>query len=317
MNLPSNHKALLTKAIKDKALQMGFDACGIAKAEKVDTGHTLIYEQWLENKHHGQMHYMANHRDKRNDPTLLVPGSQSIISLAINYHLKDFQNPQSHYKVSQYAAGKDYHPVLKEKLYHLLAFIQKQTPVSGPRVFTDSAPVMERYWAQKAGLGAPGKNTCLILPRKGSYFFLAEIVVDVELEYDTPFEKDLCGKCTRCMDACPTRAIAAPGKLDARRCISYLTIELKEDIPPPLSSNTQQYIFGCDICQQVCPHNIKFAVPCSEPAFEPLPAIKEWSRETWEQMDKSTYRKNFVKTRSAFPRASFGKLKANMGLKPE
>ncbi len=305
---------MLAHLIKEKALELHFDAVGFAAAQQVNEKHQHQFDQWLEHNFHGKMHYMANHREKRIDPTQLVPGAKTVICLAMNYHLEDYQPPEAHYKVSQYAAGIDYHYTIKKKLYTLLDFIREHTATDSARVFTDSAPVMERYWAQQSGLGSPGKNSCLILPRKGSYYFLAEIILDVELPADLPFEKDLCGKCTRCIEACPTQAITAPGLIDASRCISYLTIELKDPIPEEFSGKTEQYVFGCDICQQVCPHNIKFATPCREPDFEALEAIASFSKSQWETMDKSTFRKCFLKKGSPLARVKFEKLKNNLSL---
>lgn len=302
----------ISSQIRSKAVELGFDACGMAPAGEVDVEMRTRFTTWLSDCRHGKMQYMKNHMEKRLDPVSLVPGAKSVICLAMNYHRKGFQPEDAQYKISQYAAGKDYHTVIKKKLYLLLDFILSIAPGKNARVFTDSAPVLERYWAQKSGLGATGKNACLILPRKGSYFFLSEIIIDLELDYDTPFEKDLCGNCTRCIDACPTGAISAPGVIDAKSCISYLTIELKDEIPDAFRGKTADCIFGCDICQDVCPHNIKFAVPANEPEFEPIPAISQWNKNEWEMMDKPSYRKNFLKTGSPVARAAFQKLRGNI-----
>jgi epoxyqueuosine reductase len=308
----NTHSDSITSQIKSKAYELGFDACGIAPAGEVDTGIKTKFSSWLSEGRHGKMQYMENYLEKRMNPALLVPGAKSVICLAMNYHQRNFQPENSQYKVSQYAAGKDYHNVIKKKLYLLLEFIATIAPENKARVFTDSAPVLERYWAQKSGLGAIGKNACLILPRKGSYFFLSEIIIDIELDYNTPFEKDPCGKCTRCIDACPTGAILSPGVIDAKSCTSYLTIELKDEIPDAFKGKTADYIFGCDICQDVCPHNIKFAAPTKEPEFAPIPAISEWANNEWEIMDKPSYRQNFLKTGSPVARAAFKKLKGNI-----
>jgi epoxyqueuosine reductase len=240
MSSPPENIETITQFIKSKALELGFSACGIAKAEPVEPLIKEKFSHWLQRGYHGTMEYMHNHYEKRMDPCQLVPGAHSVISLTINYHQKEFQHHKSHYKISQYAAGEDYHHVIKKKLFLLMELVVEKQPDINFRIFTDSAPVAERYWAQKAGLGNTGKNACLIIPRAGSYFFLAEIITDLKLEYDEPYEKDLCGKCTRCMDACPTGAITSPGEIDARKCISYLTIELKDDIAdevPPLSGS--------------------------------------------------------------------------------
>lgn len=308
----SNINYQLGLLIKQKAKSLGFDACGFARVEQVNDNHQRNFLQWLAEGHQGRMKYMANYQEQRLDPSVLVPEAKSVIALAINYHQENFQPADAHYRISQYAAGIDYHYTVKRKLYRLLEFIQQQIPAPNARVFTDSAPVLERYWAQKAGLGAPGKNTCLIIPRKGSYFFLAEIILDAELSYDQAFEKDLCGTCTRCMDACPTKAIVEPGKLDARKCISYLTIELKDDIPEEFVGKTSQYIFGCDLCQQVCPHNKNFASPCTEPDFQPLSAVNSWVKADWDNLQKNTFRRHLLKTKSPLARVSFDKLMNSM-----
>ncbi|MFN2394509.1 MAG: tRNA epoxyqueuosine(34) reductase QueG [Bacteroidales bacterium] len=310
--MPQNRENNIAKKIKTKALELGFDACGITPAREVDRDMVSRFNNWIAQGSHGSMLYMENYRDKRLNPSLILPDGKSVICLALNYHQRNFQPEDACYKVSQYAAGTDYHTVVKSKLYRLLEFIKSEHLEANARVFTDSAPLLERYLAWQAGLGAPGKNACLILPRKGSYFFLAEIVTDLELDYDTPMEKDFCGKCTRCIDACPTNAIVAPGVINAKSCISYLTIELKDDIPQEFSGKTRSYIFGCDICQEVCPHNVKFAVPTKEKEFTPLPAIADWNKKNWEDMDNSSYRKNFIKTNSPVGRASFIKLKSNI-----
>lgn len=302
----------ISTLIKARAKELGFDACGIARAQAVDTTTQERINQWTDKGLHGQMDYMTRNTEKRLNPTLLVPGAQSVICVALNYHQKDYQPPGAHYKVSQYAAGRDYHFILKTKMYQLLEYIQTVAETQSARVFTDSAPVMERYWAQQAGLGATGKNTCLILPRKGSYFFLGEIILDIPLDYDPPYNKDLCGKCTHCMEACPTGAIVSPGVVDAKKCISYLTIELKDDIPGQFKGNTDNYIFGCDICQDICPHNRNFAQPTSEEDFRPLPAIARWEKQDWENMDKPAWKNAFVKTRSPVARALWPKLMQNI-----
>lgn len=312
MIIMNTHPNSIASKIKSKAFELGFDACGVAPSAEVDQEIKTRFNKWISKGMHGKMQYMENYIEKRMNPALLVPGAKSVICLAMNYHQKNFQPENAYYKVSQYAAGKDYHSIIKRKLYLLLEFINTIAPESNARVFTDSAPVLERYWAQKSGLGNTGKNACFIIPRKGSYFFLSEIIIDLEMDYDIPFEKDPCGKCTRCIVACPTSAIISPGVIDAKSCISYLTIELKDEIPDIFENKTGNNIFGCDICQNVCPHNIKFAVESKEPGFKPLQSISNWSKNDWEVMDKSTYRKNFIKTGSPLARASFLKLKGNI-----
>jgi epoxyqueuosine reductase len=305
-------KSHLSAMIKSKATQLGFTACGFAPANAVDEEQQQRFFGWLQKEYNGKMQYMANYTDKRMDPRELVPGALSVISLALNYHQKDFQPDDAWYKVSQYAAGLDYHYVIKEKLAILVEYIKEFTPVESHRIFADSAPVHERYWAIRAGLGWTGKNACLIIPQKGSFFFLSEIILDVELDYDTPFEKNHCGNCTRCMDACPTGAIVAPGQIDARRCTSYNTIELKDMIPTELRGKSQRFIFGCDICQNVCPHNKRFAKPYTESSFDALPSIRNWSRSDWENLDNPAFKKNFMKISSPISRAGFKKLKDNI-----
>lgn len=313
MNTDPHNQEALGLQIKTMAIDLGFDACGFAKAEPVDAVNAERLTSWLAHDHHDGMEYMANHSELRIDPCKLVPGAKTVICLAINYHQKNFQPDNAHYKVSQYAAGLDYHGVIKQKLYALLQKIQTLYPRElNARVFTDSAPVLERYWARKAGLGAFGKNTCLILPRKGSYYFLAEIIMDQKLPYDEPYTMDLCGKCTRCMDSCPTHAIIAPGVVHAPRCISCLTIEQKENIPEEIAPHLSDFIFGCDICQEVCPHNQRFATPTAVKDFSPIAAVSQWNRGDWNNLDKPTYRRSFIKTRSPIARASFEKLKANI-----
>lgn len=312
MALPQISREDLSLFIKQEALRLGFDACGIVEVKEVKGSHSERYEGWIKAGMHGEMNYLTNHGAKRFNPSLLVPGARSVISLALNYYQEKFQPEDTTYKVSCYATGVDYHFVIKHKLKELLDAIQKKTMVSHFRVFTDSAPVLERFWAQEAGLGAPGKNTCLILPRKGSFYFLSEIILDTPLVYDTPFEKDVCGKCTRCIDACPTQALKGDGTMDARRCISFLTIELKDTIPDKFKGKMNSCIFGCDICQLVCPHNQKFAQPTSVEEFHPLPAISGWSNHDWETMDKARFKKSFVKKSSAISRVRFEKMQLNI-----
>lgn len=299
-----------TESIKNKSFELGFSTCGIARAEALVDNKQLL-TKWLEKGYHAGMSYMTNHFHKRVDPILLVPGARSVVSVSLNYYPSKQQPKNAFYKISRYAYGQDYHFVMKDKL-HLLA--QYMTTLAGNhtyRVFTDSAPVLERSWAKQAGLGNYGKNTCLIIPRQGSYHFLGEIITSMELAPDEPFSKDLCGKCNKCIEACPTKALTAPGILDANRCISYLTIELKEPIPDQYRRKCNGWIFGCDICQEVCPHN-KFAKAHSEKAFKPLTSITDWTREQWELMTESDFKKYFADTRSAIGRVSYHKLMDNI-----
>ena len=288
---------------------MGFDACGIASARKADEKHIQALEDWLGSNGHGSMQYMDRNRELRTDPDRLMPGVRSIVCLAFNYHQKDFQPADCSFRISQYAAGVDYHVVIKTRLHQLMEQLMPILPAETAfRVFTDSAPVLEKFWATQAGLGAMGKNSCLIIPGKGSYFFLAEIFLNIELEYDKPFARDLCGKCTRCMEACPTSAITAPGKVHAPLCLSYQTIEKKDPVSPEVAPHLNGFVFGCDICQDVCPHNQRFARPCAEQLFQPLPAIQHWGNQEWQQMDIAVFNKNFRKTKSPLARAGFPKL---------
>ncbi len=300
----------LSEAIKQEAAALGFDACGIAHAAplQADREH---FSHWLEKGHHGKMGYMANHFEKRIDPRKLLPGAKSMIVVALNYYPAEKQPPDSRLKVSKYAYGKDYHFIIKEKLRKLIRRIADKDPQSRSREFTDSAPIMERSWAQRAGLGWTGKNACLILPKEGSFFFIGEILTTAPLKADEPFLKEHCGNCTRCMEACPTGAIIAPGEIDARRCISYLTIELKEPIPPEFKNKTKGWIFGCDICQDVCPFN-RFAYPHREESLKPLPFIKSWNDKDWKAMDKPTYNREVKKNHSPIARVKFEKLMHNI-----
>ncbi|MEE4177695.1 MAG: tRNA epoxyqueuosine(34) reductase QueG [Bacteroides sp.] len=296
--------------LKQEALKLGFSACGIASAEKFRE-HKQPLKSWLSEGMHGAMGYMENHLEKRLDPRLLVPGARSVVVVALNYFPPAFQHPESPYIVSKYAYGKDYHFILKEKLQQLLEILKKREPAHQGRVFTDSAPVLERGWAVKAGLGWTGKNGCLIIPRKGSFFFLGELITNIELQPDIPFEKDLCGNCTLCMEACPTGALISPGKLDARKCISYLTIELKSPVPEPFRGKMKGRIFGCDICQDVCPHN-RFAVPTDETGFLPLEPIRNWKAEQWENMEPVTFNQMVKKAASPMGRVTYSKIMDNI-----
>lgn len=270
MNFSSKEK--YSKIIKEKSRQLGFDFCGISKAENLEDESTRL-EEWLAKGFHGKMSYMSNHFEKRLDPAKLVPGARSIVSLLYNYYPGAEQEEEPEYKIAKYAYGKDYHFVVRDKLKALLAELQKEIGEINGRVFVDSAPVMERQWAAKSGLGWLGKNTLLLNKQFGSYFFIAELVIDLELAPDGPI-KDYCGTCTRCLDACPTAAFAGPHVLDASKCISYLTIELKDEIPSEFERKYDHWVFGCDICQEVCPWN-RFAKTHHEPAFAKLDGVKQ------------------------------------------
>ena len=297
-----------TQLLKREAHRLGFDFVGIAKAEFM-TEEARRLEQWLARGLHGRMHWMENHFDKRVDPTRLVPGARSVVSLLYNYHTEKEQTDPDAPRISQYAYGRDYHFVLKGKLKELLACLRDQIGAIDGRVFVDSAPVLERDWAKRAGTGWTGKNTLLIHPRAGSYFFLAELIIDLELEPDAPL-RDYCGTCSRCIDACPTEAISPQGYLvDGSRCISYLTIELKEAIPEAFRGKMENWMFGCDICQEVCPWN-RFARPHTEPAFEPHPDLLDMTRRDWEELTEETFQEVF--RHSAVKRTKYEGLKRNI-----
>ena len=286
---------------------MGFDSCGIARAEFLGEEASRL-EEWLKKGYHGQMSYMENHFEKRLDPTLLVPGSKSVISLTYNYFPSEKQREDS-YKISKYAYGEDYHRVVKDRLRELVSLMKQEIGDFHARVFTDSAPVMERSWAQRAGLGWIGKHSLLIDKKKGSFFFLAEIICDLELEYDLPFETDHCGRCSRCVDACPTEAILPNNTVDASKCISYFTIELKEEIPLAVKGKFEDWMFGCDICQDVCPWN-RFSVPHREKRFEPRQEILHNSKTDWEEITEEVFAELFKN--SAVERTRFAGLKRNL-----
>lgn len=263
--------------IKRKANELGFFYCGVSKADFLEE-EAKDLEKWLSRGLNGNMSYMENHFDKRLDPRILVPGAKSVVSLLLNYFPEKDLSDQHGLKVSKYAYGKDYHYVIKDKLKRLMAFINEEIGQVEGRVFVDSAPVMDKAWAKRSGLGWVGKNTNLINPKSGSFFFIAELLIDLELEADGPI-KDYCGTCTKCIDACPTDALFEPYKIDASRCISYLTIELKDQvIPGEFKDKMEDWVFGCDICQDVCPWN-RFSKPTKEKSFEPNEYLLNWRRE--------------------------------------
>ncbi len=276
--------------IKQYASQLGFDQCGIAKAVPLPEDARRL-ESWLSKGMHGTMHYMEKHFDLRVDPTRLVPGAHSVITLLLNYY-PQYQQEEHLPRISKYAYGKDYHDVIREKLNKLLFFIRNNIGEVQGRGFVDSAPVLERSWAQRSGLGWIGKNGNM-LSRDGSFFFIATLITDLELDYDDPYAKDFCGSCTRCIDACPTNAIL-PGKVvNGSQCISYMTIELKETlIPTEMQGKFENWMFGCDICQDVCPWN-RFATSTKEPEFSPLPEILNLSSAEWEKMTEEGFKRLF------------------------
>ncbi|WP_379091722.1 tRNA epoxyqueuosine(34) reductase QueG [Pedobacter sp. UC225_65] len=303
-----NNPAKHSQMIKNEALRLGFMACGIAKADFLEEEAPRL-ANWLKNNNHGQMAYMENHFDKRLDPRLLVEGSKSVVSLTLNYFTEHKQVDDNAPKISKYAYGTDYHTVIKEKLQELMFFINENIGEVGGRCFVDSAPVMDKVWAQKSGLGWRGKNSNLISKNAGSFFFLAELIIDLELEYDTPFAADHCGSCTRCIDACPTDAIVAPYVVDGSKCISYLTIELKNEIPAEFKGKMENWMFGCDICQDVCPWN-RFATPHQEPAFAPAHELLNLKKNELIDMTDEVFKQVFKG--SAVKRTKFTGLKRNI-----
>ena len=284
-----NNKNKYAQLIKTESKRLGFLSCGISKAEFLEEEAPRL-ESWLNKNHHGKMSYMENHFDKRLDPTLLVNDAKSVISLLLNYYPSQIQQKES-FKISKYAYGQDYHYVIKEKLKELLFFIQSNIGDVSGRAFVDSAPVLDKAWAAKSGLGWIGKNSNLITQKVGSYYFIAELIIDLELEYDFA-TTDHCGTCTACIDACPTEAIVQPYQVDGSKCISYFTIELKEAIPNEVKGKLDDWIFGCDICQDVCPWN-RFSKPHQEPLFNPHPKLLSFSNKDWQEITKETFEEVF------------------------
>ena len=284
-----NPKEKYTKLIKEEAKRLGFLSCGISKAGFLEEEAPRL-ESWLNKNRHGQMSYMENHFDKRLNPTLLVDDAKSVVSLLLNYYPSEFQNTNS-YKISKYAYGEDYHFVIKDKLKELLHFIKTEIGEVYGRAFVDSAPVLDKAWAAKSGLGWIGKNTNLITQKVGSFYFIAELIIDLELEYDYA-ATDHCGSCTACIDACPTEAIVAPYEVDGSKCISYFTIELKDNLPQEMKGKFNDWMFGCDVCQDVCPWN-RFSKPHDEPLFETNSNILNFSKSDWEEITLDTFQKVF------------------------
>ena len=284
-----NNKEKYTQLIKAEAHRLGFLSCGISKAGFLEEEAPRL-ENWLNNQMNGQMSYMENHFDKRLNPTLLVDDAKSVISLLLNYYPSELQNEDS-YKISKYAYGQDYHHVIKEKLKELLHFIQTEIGEVSGRAFVDSAPVLDKAWAAKSGLGWVGKNSNLITQKVGSFYFIAELIIDLELDYDAP-TTDHCGSCTACLDACPTEAIVAPYVVDGSKCISYFTIELKDNLPQEIKGKFDDWMFGCDVCQDVCPWN-RFSKPHNEPLFQTNSDILNFSKSDWEEITVDTFQKVF------------------------
>ena len=292
----------LTRFIKSEALRLGFDICGIAKAEAVADDAAQEYNRWISKGNHATMHYLERNCDKRFNPTMLVEGCKSIICVAMNYA------PKQHIDgIADYAQGMDYHRVVKERLYQLLQSINSVCTAQG-RAFCDSAPVLERYWAVKAGIGYIGRNRQLIIPGKGSNFFLGELFVDIELCYDTPCGRNLCGNCSRCIEACPGNALSDSG-LDARKCLSYLTIEHRDELPENIGEKMGKCFYGCDRCQAVCPHN-RFAAPNTTPELQPSEALLQMTEERWQTLTKEEYKTLFK--HSAVERCKYEQLIRNI-----
>jgi epoxyqueuosine reductase len=305
-------QAVNTHLVKTLATEFGFSFCGISKAEFLKDEAPRV-EEWLKRGYQGKMSYLENHFEKRLDPRLLVPGAKSVISLLYNYFPKKDLAENNGLKIAKYAYGEDYHFVVKEKLKKFIGFLQEKIGEIQGRAFVDSAPVMERAWAQRSGLGWTGKNSLLLNKQMGSFFFLAELIVDLELDYDGPV-KDYCGTCTACMDACPTDAIPEPYVVDGSKCISYFTIELKESLPSAVKGKFENWIFGCDICQDVCPWN-RFSNPHREPAFEPNPDLTRMSSKDWMEITEDVFEKLFEK--SAVKRTKLEGLKRNISFVAE
>jgi len=303
-----NNTTKYSQIIKEEALRLGFMQCGIAKADFLEEEAPRL-TNWLNQHHHGQMSYMENHFDKRLDPRLLVDGAKSVISLSLNYFPSTTPTDPEAPKISKYAYGTDYHLVIKDKLFQLLQFIQEHIGEVSGRAFVDSAPVLDKAWAKKAGIGWVGKNSNILSKQSGSFFFLAELIIDLELAYDHPFTTDHCGTCTKCIDACPTEAIVGPYVVNASKCISYLTIELKDEIPPSFQGKMENWMFGCDICQDVCPWN-RFSVPNTEPLFQPHEKLLEMKKEDWLDITEDVFKTIFKN--SAVKRTKFKGLTRNI-----
>ncbi|MCE2614070.1 tRNA epoxyqueuosine(34) reductase QueG [Flavobacteriaceae bacterium D16] len=295
-----------TQAIKAEAKRLGFLSCGISKAEFLEEEAPRL-EKWLKKGMQGEMQYMENHFDKRLDPRLLVDDAKSVISVLLNYYPEKTQD-EGTYKISRYAYGQDYHHVMKTKLRQLLEYIEETIGEVSGRAFVDSAPVLDKAWAAKSGLGWIGKNSNLLTQQLGSYYFIGELILDLELEYDSA-TTDHCGSCTACLDACPTQAIVEPYVVDGSKCISYFTIELKNEIPNEVKGQFDDWIFGCDVCQEVCPWN-RFSKPHQEPLFQPHPELLSMTKKDWEEITEEVFRKVFKK--SAVKRTKYGGLKRNI-----
>ena len=296
-----------SRLIKEKALKFGFQSCGISKAGFLEEEAPNL-ENWLKNNFHGEMKYMENHFDKRLNPTLLVEGAKSVISLSYNYFPAQQIESNSNFKISKYAYGEDYHEVIKEILKNLVSELQSEIGGFGFRIFVDSAPVLEKAWARKSGIGWVGKNANLITKKHGSFYFLAEIICDLDLVQDLE-TTDHCGTCRKCIDACPTNAIVSDKIIDGSKCISYATIELKDEIPDYFDGKMDDWIFGCDVCQDVCPWN-RFSVPHQQEKFKPNQFLKNNSKEDWEELSQELFSEIFRK--SPVKRTKFAGLQRNI-----
>ncbi|MFM2207232.1 MAG: tRNA epoxyqueuosine(34) reductase QueG [Bacteroidota bacterium] len=307
MNLMAGSRETITAAVKQEAKRLGFLHCGVSKADFLEEEAPRL-EQWLAGNRHGKMGYMERHFDERLDPRKLVPGAKSVVSLAYNYYPVRKLVAEGEPAISSYAYGEDYHFVIKERLFELLDFIREKIgPVAG-RAFVDSAPVLEKAWAARSGLGWVGKNANLISRSSGSFFFLAELVTDLELVPDSPVG-DYCGTCNRCMEACPTDAIIRPHIVDGSKCISYFTIELKGELPEEMSGRFGDWVFGCDVCQDVCPWN-RFSRPHKEPRFSPSEELSQWKEQDWLEITAETFGRVFGK--SALQRTGFEGIRRNL-----
>ena len=303
---PAHDRAALTQALKQRATELGFAACGVARAGAVAPAHAQAFNRWIEEGRHAGMGYMAQHRDKRLDPRLLVEGCKSIVCVALNYYPAE-RLAENQMQFAYYAYGKDYHDVMRTQLGELLAYAQTIAPAHG-RAFCDTAPVLERYWAQQAGIGWTGRHTQLVIPGAGSYFFLGELLLDIELDYDAPMPSR-CGTCRACLDACPMQAIGSPAGLDANRCLSCLTIENKGPIPPEAAREMGNRIYGCDDCQKACPWN-RFAQPTDIEAFRPTETFLRMKPDDWAGLTEDAFRALF--RQSAVKRAKYQGLMRNI-----
>ncbi len=296
-----------SQLIKSKAEKFGFQSCGISKADFLEEDVATL-ENWLKNNYHGEMQYMENYFDKRLDPRLLVDDAKSVISLSYNYFPEEILPTLENFKISKYAYGKDYHEIIKDILKEMVIELQEEIGDFNFRIFVDSAPVLERSWARKSGIGWVGKNANLITKKHGSFYFLAEIICDLELQTDFP-ETDHCGDCTKCIDACPTNAIVSDKIIDGSKCISYATIELKNEIPESFKNNMEDWMFGCDICQDVCPWN-RFSTPHNQPKFKPNSALQNFKKNDWKELSQDLFSEIFQK--SPVKRTKFSGLKRNI-----